>query len=89
MNEKKREYESQAKVLEIQSLLIGKESINVPHRRWVKDGDFSELVNGLHQHRHLFLFNDTLLVTQPKKSQYRFLWMEEASKLFVESTPGE
>lgn len=88
MNEKKRDADNLQLVTDIQNSLNGrKEIIALPHRRLLKQEDFREIVSGsvsqnkiTLKSRHLFLFNDMLLVTKKEnvhKSKVSYTWVEK------------
>eukprot|EP01111_Echinosteliopsis_oligospora_P018834 TRINITY_DN8855_c0_g1_i2.p1 TRINITY_DN8855_c0_g1~~TRINITY_DN8855_c0_g1_i2.p1 ORF type:complete len:671 (+),score=196.02 TRINITY_DN8855_c0_g1_i2:55-2013(+) len=65
VNEKKREAENLAKVVEIQNNLLKCEKIAEPHRRFVKEGPLTIVKEGLPQVRMFYLFNDILIGAKP------------------------
>ncbi|EGG15339.1 putative protein serine/threonine kinase [Cavenderia fasciculata] len=75
VKEKTREYDSQNKVRFIQEHLIqNKDSkysnLNEPHRRYVKEGLLTESTKGTPQQLYVFLFNDLMVVSVQKKTQF-------------------
>jgi len=61
INEAKRNEENISKVVEIQSILTGFEDLITPTRRFIREGDLTELTSGKNRCYHYFLFNDLLL----------------------------
>jgi len=73
INERKREYDSITKILDIQSKLIGRfESLVDPTRRFLKEGELTAIVPK-HQpkEKHFFLFNDIFLCCTEAKGSFR------------------
>lgn len=70
VNEFKRRWEDERRVLDIQQRVVGAPSLLAPNRHLVKEGVLRELVTrgnqDLIKDAHLFLFNDLLLVTRVK-----------------------
>eukprot|EP00727_Mastigamoeba_balamuthi_P012485 m51a1_g786 putative domain containing protein (416) ;mRNA; r:625356-627153 len=67
INEKKRDAESQAKILEIDELVGGKpESLVKPYRYYVFEGALTEIgPDGTAKPAYVYLFSDIMLVTRP------------------------
>jgi len=76
INEKKRESENQARVLQIEKEEISGQPnpLVAPHRTFVREGDVQRVEGDKRKPGHLYLFNDILLVTAPPiiGSRYRF-----------------
>ena len=72
VNEGKRTAERQMKIIEIQNLMDGISlDLITPSRRFVREGD-TELrhkITGKGENRHLFLFNDLLVIARSKGGQ--------------------
>ncbi|EGC30399.1 hypothetical protein DICPUDRAFT_99548 [Dictyostelium purpureum] len=69
MNEMRKEAESIMKLAEIQEKLDGDNQLAKSHRRFVKEGEFFEILNkGKKTPIVLYLFNDSLAITRPNKS---------------------
>jgi len=67
INEKKRESENQAKVYGVQRTLSGKfPTLCTPSRRYVREDQVNYLRKVILKPLHLYLFNDLLVLAQPK-----------------------
>jgi hypothetical protein len=61
LNERKRDYENQQQMLSIEQTIEGGKVL-ATHRRFIKEGEFTEFTNkGQQIPIYVFLFNDTLL----------------------------
>lgn len=74
------------KVVQIQNQLTGEfTNLAQPHRRFVHEDDIQLVSARAAKDRHLFLFNDVILCTRPKKRElYRFDFLEPLGTLRIE-----
>jgi len=63
VNEAKRHEENITKVVEIQQMLTGCENLVTPTRKYIREGDLTEVDGKKKTIRHFYLFNDLLLWT--------------------------
>ncbi|KAF2074184.1 hypothetical protein CYY_004502 [Polysphondylium violaceum] len=77
VKEKSREYDSQNKVRIIQNSLVGKfKNLNLPHRRYVREGILNDVTSKTPNQIYCFLFNDIMLLSSAnigkKSNQYQY-----------------
>jgi len=72
LDEREQEYENVSKVLAVQDKCSGVQNLALPHRKFVKEGSFTEWRGGNKKMRYGFLFNDLLLVTKISKDGKRY-----------------
>lgn len=71
LDEREQEYENVSKVLSVQDRCSGVQNLALPHRKFVKEGPFTEARGSSSRRRYGFLFNDLLLVTKVSKDGKR------------------
>eukprot|EP01114_Cavostelium_apophysatum_P013574 TRINITY_DN3318_c0_g1_i2.p1 TRINITY_DN3318_c0_g1~~TRINITY_DN3318_c0_g1_i2.p1 ORF type:complete len:1052 (+),score=404.56 TRINITY_DN3318_c0_g1_i2:1533-4688(+) len=86
INEKKREAESVARVVEVQNMMIGApaEGLVLPHRRFVRDGNLADKESKSQGDCWFFLFNDALLYCKRHHVEsFKFKWMHHISDISI------
>ena len=70
VNERKRLAENLQKILDVQESILSDEDLNLvePSRRFCREGAVNLILKGKPHERKIYLFNDLILFTRPKKS---------------------
>ncbi len=95
VNEGKRTAERQMKIIEIQDQMDGLvEDLVTPSRRFVREGDTEvrHKITGKGEHRHLFLFNDLVVIASAKghsRFQFRKAMLWQDCRFIVISEQGK